>query len=123
MRIRKPEEIIHVKIVALLRKAGVRFWHTPNESKSTPAYRAKLKALGLSPGVPDLVIVTPPPCGGYIAAAIELKADKGRISDSQKEWLETLEGFGWAVACTKGFQASVDQLIEWGYLQPGAYKV
>lgn len=117
MRIRRPEESIHVRIVAELRKAGVHFWHTPNESKATPAYRAKLKALGLSPGVPDLVIITPPPCGGYVGAALELKAEKGRLSESQKEWLKVFEGYGWAAACTKGYQESLDQLIDWGYLQ------
>lgn len=120
MRIRrqKPEERIHVKIVAELRRAGVHFWHTPNESKATAAYRAKLKALGLSSGVPDLIIVTPPPCGGFVGAALELKAEKGRLSDTQKEWLQTLSGYGWATACTKGYQESIDILIEWGYLRP-----
>lgn len=119
MRIRrqKPEERIHVKIVAELRRAGVHFWHTPNESKATAAYRAKLKALGLSSGVPDLIIVTPPPCGGFIGAALELKAEKGRLSDTQKEWLQILGGYGWAAACTRGYEDSINKLIEWGYLQ------
>jgi hypothetical protein len=112
----KPEEAIHVRVVAELRRSGVRFFHCANESKSTPAYRAKLARLGLSKGVPDLMIMTPPPCGGYTHAALELKSDKGRITPEQKEWLAFLEAHGWAVACTKGLDESLSQLISWGYI-------
>lgn len=116
MRMRKPEERIQAHVVAQLRLAGVDFAHPPNESKSTPGYRAKLKAMGLSPGIPDLLIFTPPPCGGYVAAALELKSDKGRISTAQREWLDCLASYGWATACTKGLAASLQQLVDWGYL-------
>lgn len=118
MRVLKPEEAIHVRVVAELRKAGIHeFWHTPNESRSTAGYRAKLHRLGLSKGVPDLVIPLPPPCGGYIAAALELKSDKGRITTEQKQWLETLAGLGWATACTRGLAESLGQLRAWGYIK------
>jgi hypothetical protein len=114
----KPEEFIHMTLVAELRIAGWDgyFFHPPNESRSTARYRGKLKALGLLPGVADLVFIAPPPCGGYVAAALEIKADKGRASPEQKLFLERAAAAGWATACTRGLDASRSKLREWGYL-------
>jgi hypothetical protein len=113
---RNPEEVIHVKTVAILRDLGVWFWHTPNESKATVAYRRKLHQLGLSPGVPDLVIVTPPPVGSFVGAVLELKSERGRVSEYQKEWIERFRKCGWATAVTFGLDATIAQLTDWGYI-------
>lgn len=111
------EEEIHMAVVAELRKAGgVQFFHCPNEGQAKPQYRAKLKRLGLSAGVPDLVIVTPPPCGGYVAAALEIKREGGCLSDAQRGWLGAMAGAGWAVACEYGPEACLGRLRAWGYL-------
>jgi hypothetical protein len=128
-----PEETIQIEVVARLRRAGVRFFHCPNGSKATAAYRAKLWTLGLEAGVPDIVIVTPPPCrssGPRIlkdpdgsgrdwwphGAALELKAPKGRASDEQKQWLSDLASLGWATAVTYGLDEALAQLRAWGYI-------
>ena len=123
-RRRQPEEAIQIAVVAHLRKHGVRFFHVPNGSKASAGYRAKLWSLGLEAGVPDIVIVDKPygsreslseptPWAG---AALELKADKGRPSDEQKQWLSDLAVRGWATAITYGLDEALAQLRAWGYL-------
>jgi len=119
------EDTIHAELVARLRAAGRGsrdgsrpdlFFHTPNESRSAPQYRARLRRLGVSPGVPDLVFVLPPPCGGYVAAALEIKTESGRASKDQKRWLEVMSAHGWAVAVEYGLEACLGRLRAWGYL-------
>ncbi len=110
------EEEIHVKVASELRKAGVAFIHCPNEGQVKPQYGAKLKRLGVSSGVPDLMLITPPPCGGYPAAALEIKRRGGRLSATQREWLNTMASYGWATACEYGLDDCLNRLKEWGYL-------
>lgn len=119
-RIARPgpmlEEEIHARVVQALRQADVAFFHCPNEGKLPVQYRTKLKRLGVSSGVPDLIIVTPPPCGGYVAAALEIKRKGGRLADTQRAWLQTMASCEWAVACEYGLEACLARLKEWGYL-------
>lgn len=105
---------IHVQIVAELRAAGRLFFHVPNEIKVAPQYRAKLKRLGVSAGVPDLIIVTPNRCGR--PSALELKSERGGLKAHQREWLERLGACGWSAACTHGLEEARAQLRAWGYL-------
>lgn len=51
---------IHVRVVAELHRRGapgVRWWHTPNEGRRSARYASGLQLMGVSAGVPDLVIV------------------------------------------------------------------
>lgn len=50
----------------------------------------KLKATGLRPGMPDILIILP---GGRCAWA-ELKSDKGRLSAAQEGWRDALVALG-----------------------------
>ena len=54
------------------------WWHTINGVNSTPAHIAKFKRMGMRPGVPDLII-----CFGHTIGFVELKAEKGRMEESQ----------------------------------------
>lgn len=114
----ESEEDIHMTIVKLLHSRGVLFFHTPNGSMARPHYRAKLAKLGVKKGVPDLIIVDPPPnkSDAYHGAALELKRRGGRARPEQKRWLDDLAGRGWATAVTRGFEETVEKLKEWGYL-------
>lgn len=115
MRRLDGEALIQARVVVALRRAGIRFWHTPNEGKHTPAYRAKLHTLGVESGVPDLVIVTPPPVGGFVGTALELKTATGRLSKTQSEWLAAFTGFGWAAAVAYGLDDAMAKLRLLGY--------
>ena len=93
------------------------FWcHTPNGGLRTKIAGAKLKAQGVKRGVPDVIIFDPPPGGGYVGAAIELKpVGKGRPSAEQKMWLEGLKERGWAVTIAHGWNEAVSWLESLGY--------
>lgn len=118
-----PEELIHRLAVAELRSAfrarGLErapFFHCPNESMVPPQYRAKLRALGLSPGVSDLIIVCPT-MHGSPGAALEIKSDKGRATEDQLAWLGRWHAAGFVTAVTKGHTETANTLFRWGYLQ------
>ena len=68
-----------------LRYKNLKFTHVANEGKFPVQYRMKLKSLGVSPGVPDYMIIVPQ---GLLF--IEMKRLKGRVSDYQKEWIKAL---------------------------------
>ena len=55
------------------------WFHPPNGGHRHPVVAAKLKAQGVKPGVPDVVIIW-----RGRAIFIELKAHKGSLSDAQK---------------------------------------
>ena len=80
-------------------------YHIPNEGKRSPQAGAKLKRMGLSPGVPDICL--PVAHGGYSALYIELKRTKGgKLSDKQRAWLDRLNKWGClAVRCDGWEQA------------------
>jgi len=129
-----PEHRIHTKAVAYLRKSFARkgfgrrecpFFHTANESDVPPSYRAKLARLGVSPGVPDLIIVSPTSPASYVdviggvsfpGAALEIKAPKGRLTADQRRWLDTWRSAGFAAEWTRGHVATAHQLHVWGYI-------
>lgn len=95
----KTEDEEQFQLVKWLRDKNIPFYHVPNQRRTTVQYGAKLKRLGVSAGVPDLVIT----CmrGGYGGLYIELKRVKGGVlSESQALWRDTLirEGYAWYMA-------------------------
>ncbi len=115
------EDKIHRRFVAELRRSFGRrgyaageepMFHTPNESNVPARYRAKLKALGVSPGVPDLIIVHPLVIEGtlYPGAALELKSERGRVSAAQLRWL----GYWSAAGFWSGVLRGVEECGTWG---------
>lgn len=109
----KPEESLHRRLVAELRRSFGRmgyakgtepFFHTPNESMVPARYRSKLAALGVSRGVPDLIVVHPVVLDGtvYPGMAVELKSRKGSPSADQLRWLGTWQAAGFYAAVLRG---------------------
>lgn len=76
-------------------------FHIPNGGSRNKAEAAHLKAQGVKPGVPDLFL--PVAKQPYHGLFIEMKAEHGRISDHQKEWLTLLSHQGYAIAVCYGF--------------------
>lgn len=54
-----------------------------------------MKAEGLEAGVPDVLIFSRH--DQYRGVAIEMKAQKGKVSDRQSEWHRKLSAEGWLV--------------------------
>lgn len=114
-----PEEHVQRTVAQWLDLHGVLWCHVPNEGRHKPQYRAKMAALGLKPGVPDILIFDlPPEVPDARGVAIELKRAKGgRVSKAQQEWLEELGGRGWVCAVCKGIDEALELLQGLGYGQ------
>lgn len=117
----KPERHIHVRAVAEIRaeaaRRGQRVWlfHAANESDVPAHYRAELAALGVAPGVPDIVVVNPLPFGprGWVN---EIKAPRGRLTEDQHEWLGAFARCGFEARCTYGHRETANAWREWGHI-------
>ena len=66
--------------------------------------------MGVKAGVPDLFY--PVPAHGYHGLFIEMKADKGRVSEQQKRWIKALETFGYRCVVAHGWEEARREL-EW----------
>lgn len=110
------EDTVNKQVVTYLRYKRLPFNHSPNEGKRSPAQAAYLKAMGMSPGFPDLFIYKP--CGKYHGLAIELKREKGgRLSPTQAEWLEKLNAEGYKAVRANGYEEAIAAIET--YLQEG----
>ena len=94
---RRPEEQLQRAVVQLLQVYANRglltFCHVPNGGRRMRAEAGVLKAMGTTPGVPDLLIWLPG--GGHFQ--IELKAKTGRLSAHQAAWISRMTDMGVAV--------------------------
>lgn len=89
------EEQIHkavIQEVRLRKKPDVVYWHTPNDARRSWGNVARLKAMGMVPGVPDLIF-----CHNGEISFLEIKAERGRLSDNQKEFHARLAATGFPV--------------------------
>jgi hypothetical protein len=79
----------------------------------------KLKKAGVKPGVPDIIIVTPPPAfPDKKGTVIELKRRiGGTVSDEQEDWLGALNDLGWYTVVCRGYDEVVKVLRDCGYLR------
>lgn len=74
----------------------------PNGGYRTPATAAKIKAEGALPGVSDLILLIAR--GGYHGLLIELKTDKGRQSEAQREWQRLIEADGYKYVVVRSME-------------------
>lgn len=107
---RRPERAIQLRVVAELRLAGVHAFHCPNENQH------RLTREGVEAGIPDLIIVTPPPAiPGSPGAVLELKAPGKKPTPAQRKWLATFALYGWATAWADSEEQALAVLRAWGY--------
>jgi len=76
--------------------------HIPNGEYRTLSSGKRLKAQGVRAGVPDLFLAVPK--GIYGGLWIELKAQHGRVSPEQKEWIGKLKVWGYAAHVCYGWR-------------------
>ena len=84
-----PEAKIQVEIVKFLQQQEIFCHSVPNERRSSPQAMGRLIAMGLRPGVADLVV-----WWAHGIGYIEVKAEKGRLSDAQKKFKTRCENSG-----------------------------
>ena len=87
------------------RNRGVRIIAIPNGGQRSLSTAARLKAEGVSAGVPDLFIPA-------WRVWIEMKREKGgTVSADQKEWLVYLEECGYRCFVARGAEDAKRQII------------
>jgi hypothetical protein len=109
---------IHISLVARLNlqcKKGIVFWHTPNGELREDRAGSKLKAMGLMPGVADLIFVFP---NAAPLLFLEIKRHKGKPSPAQIYFARLMRGCGHhyeivdsiddAVACLQAYDVLPD---------------
>lgn len=114
------EDAIQMALLEWLRLHDHRAWelthHSPNGGARSAITGARLKALGVRRGFPDLTLWLPR--GGFHGLAVELKTAKGRPTSEQLAWLNHMSAIGWCAALCTGFDAARDQFAS--YLAAGA---
>ena len=98
---KRPEQILHMQVARFF-KLALRppvLWTTFPSGGGGKARGAFLKAMGLQPGMPDLLIFTPGPVSNNGVAftrliGLELKSDKGQPSEAQKAMALRFEAVG-----------------------------
>lgn len=89
-------------------------FHVPNGGVRHPGTAARLKKLGVKPGVPDLFL--PVARGMAHGLYIEMKRQKGgRVSEDQKAWMEALTEQGYVCIVARGAEEACDAI--WNYLE------
>lgn len=107
------EEKIHKSICAYLRVTLPHGWlviHVPNGGSRNIVEAAKLKAMGTTAGVPDLMILGPKGFTGWL----EVKAPKGRLSQSQRHFIDSLQDMQHPVAVVHSIDEAQQAIKSWG---------
>jgi hypothetical protein len=113
--VKRPEQQIHQAVVAHLNlraEPNVFFWHTPNEGKRGWVNAAALKAMGMTAGVPDLLVLK----AGQLHA-LELKAPGGRLTPSQRGVIQRMIDCGAHAAVAHSIDEALVTLEFWGILK------
>ena len=111
----RPEETLHKAVVQLLKldgAAGVIWYHPANGEARSARTGARLKLMGVRPGVADLALVLP----GGVAAFLELKAPKGRMSPAQKDFRDACAANSTRYATVNSIDDARAVLAGWGAL-------
>lgn len=109
---RSPEEAIHRACIQWAATQAARYpllrwiFHVPNGGMRPKGEAGKLKAMGVRPGLPDILL--PRRNGPWSGLAVEVKSPSGRLSRCQADWLAALAQDGWLTAVVR----SVDEFQE-----------
>lgn len=118
MRAAKPlEKHIQRSVLAYLRAHGIDAVHVPNGSALAggPKERAMqvnaLKANGMRPGFPDLVLIASQGRVGFM----EVKREGEKQSEAQIHWQGALTFLGHKYAVVRSIEDAAETLQEWGW--------
>ena len=108
----KPEEALHRAVADYLRwvKPPALWLHIPNGEARSKATGARLKAMGVLPGAPDLMFVG----HGGVTSFIELKAPGKYLSPAQKAFRDTVTSLGCQYAVARSVDDVAEALQSWG---------
>lgn len=102
---------------------GVLWFHVANGEIRDKSTAAKLKRMGLLPGVADIEVITPFYGSGGICYHktyfLELKAEKGVLSPDQKIFAERCAAIGLGYEVARSPEQALTILLDWGAIVPG----
>jgi hypothetical protein len=101
------------------RRVSDLIFHIPNGGKRNALEAARFKRMGVRPGVSDLFL--PVPIRTYHGMFVELKADKNKETDTQKEFAKMVYGFGYYVGTYWAWEEAAADIV--GYLKAGELTV
>lgn len=112
----RPEQQIHRAVVSHLKlrgAPGVVYWHAPmGMHAGSKVQGAIMKSLGARAGVSDLILVH-----DSKIFALELKADGGRATEAQLEFISDIGRAGAFTAIATGIDEALKTLETWGLLR------
>lgn len=114
------ENAEHIVVAQYLQMLPWVLWmHPANGGYRFPSTARLLKRLGVSPGVPDILIFTPGPVSGR-PMAIEMKsqAKTAQVTPVQRVWLRRLQEVGWETHVCRGATQAIHVLRTAGFSSP-----
>lgn len=88
-------------------------FHVANERQATPQHGAILKRMGVRAGVSDILCMKPKM--SFHGLFIELKVKGGKVSEAQKEFLQTVNSNGYLGVVRWSADEAIETIIT--YLQ------
>lgn len=113
-KVKRKEDQLQCAIVYLLKKdfPNLFYFHSPQGMKSTAKEGAKMKAMGVKRGTPDLIFLWATDC--LQMGAVELKTATGRLQPEQKAWRDEFITMGGKYAVCRSYEETRFTLQEWG---------
>jgi hypothetical protein len=110
-----PEDQIQRAICQHLRARsvpGLVWFHVPNGGRRRPIEAAIFKGLGVRPGVSDLILLH-----NSLAFALELKAEDGRPTAAQMDFVSAFNAAGGTACIVHGLDSALGMLETWGLVR------
>ena len=101
-----------VQHLMLYAAPDVVWFHCPNGEYRSKRTAGRLKAMGVRPGCPDLILI----CNG-VSYGLELKAGKGRQTESQRAMESSWNAAGGRYAVARGLDEALSLLHSWEALR------
>ena len=112
-----PKEItIHMQVAGVLRDHAYPYWvwfHPPNGEWRDKRTAAKLKAMGVKPGVPDFVLIAP----DNTVRFLELKRHGEHLSEVQQDFQTICIAHSHPYAVANSLEEALAILTDWGCLR------
>lgn len=108
-------QISLVQHLKLLGRKGLLYFHPASGGLRTKSEAAKFKAMGVVPGIPDLIMLYAGKTYG-----LELKTKRGVVSADQRAMLDAFRSAGAFAEVAHGIDEALAILNRWGLLQPVA---
>ena len=113
----KPKPVLefrtHVMVADALKLGSAPGWlwtHFPAGEKRDPKTAGRLKRMGVQPGWPDFLLVSP----AGLLHCLELKRGPAPLTDNQKRLGAAMSVRGVPYAVARSFSDAMDVLADWG---------